>query len=131
SLRPQIAVTAAASLNKDAPFEPLMTITNAGLTELYNLTFSCYYLQEIVAETDIKNPQALFQNHQSGEVGNNIAPEPILKPQNSISRTCAITTKIEGIRINSVATTLRIDYRPSFWPWRRSEFRRFKSRTNT
>jgi hypothetical protein len=128
SLRPQINVTASPSLNKNAPFEPLLTITNAGLSELYDVIFDCYRLEERQMDESRENLQATIKNHIDKEPGNNIAPEAILRPQNPIVRTCAMSTEVPGSHIISVATTLHMSFRPSFWPSRVSKFARFKSR---
>jgi hypothetical protein len=128
-LRPQISVTAAPSINKDAPFQPLMTITNVGYLEIYNLIFECRAVQEMRADRDLNGVQLLAKNHQNSDVGNNLLPEPILRPQSSIARTCTMSTEVDGSHIESVAVTLGIHFRPSFWPFRDVRYARFRSRT--
>jgi hypothetical protein len=132
SLRPLIAVTAAPSLNKGAPYEPLFTITNDGLTEDYDLRFACYGLQQVYVEKSIINPHLTIENHQTDEPGNNILPEQVLKPQVPIARTCALSIQ-EWENTHSVwfAVTLLIEYRPSFWPWHVVKLASFKSRIDT
>jgi hypothetical protein len=130
SLRPQITVAASESLNKNAPLEPLIIISNTGVLEIYNLVFTCHSLEKGVTEREITGPQLAIENHQTKEPGDNIQPEKILRPQSSIARTCTGTNGFEGSHVLSVARTLQIDYSPSFWPWRVSKFTRFKSRTD-
>ena len=128
SLRPQITVTASESLNKNAPLEPLITISNTGILEVYNLVFACRSLEQWVADKELVGPHLAIENHQTKEPGDNIQPEKILHPQSSIARTCTGTNGFAGSHVVSVARTLQIDYSPSFWPWRVSKSARFKSR---
>jgi len=128
-LRPQISVTASPSLNKDASFEPLFTITNVGYLEIYDLDFECYTMTHFRADKEIKQLQTTITNDQSDEPGNNMKAEPILAPQVSIVKTCATRTMVPNSHIIDVTQTLKISYLPRFWLWRLSKFARFKSRT--
>jgi hypothetical protein len=128
SLRPQLNVSASASLDKENPFSPITTIVNSGLTEIFDLTFSCYILEQRMADIELLNPRLQMENRQDKQVGNNIQPQATLRPTESIARTCAIKNTMVGSHIVSAAVTLRIDYRPRFWFGRLSKFARFKSR---
>jgi hypothetical protein len=130
SLRALIAVSAAPSLTKDAPYEPILTISNVGLTELYNLTFGCFRSEKRRADKNLTAPRIVDENHMTNEVGQNLAPESALPPQISIARTCALSSEMEGSHILSVVVVLQINYRPSFWPQRLTKFVRFRSRTD-
>jgi hypothetical protein len=129
SLRPQIGVTASPSLNKGAPYEPILTISNNGLAELYDLKFSCTVSTEIFAHTSGQREGRAWDD-RSSDVGNNVGDEAVLRPQTSIVRTCAARMEISDVDIIWVATALHIHYRLGFWPTALSKIVRFKSRTD-
>jgi hypothetical protein len=129
SLRPLIAVTASPSLNKGAPYEPILTITNNGLTELYDLKFNCTVNVKYFAATS-GTRDFHVQDDSNGEVGNHIKNERVLPPQTSIARTCATSVGISDVKIVSVSMAMRIHFRLWYWPDWLSKLVRFKARTD-
>ena len=130
SLRPQISVTAAQSMNKGWLFEPMFTVTNVGYADIYNATFACapLYLQR--ADRDLHDLQLQLHNHFSNQAGNNIGPELVLKPQTPVVKTCAFTSQVDGSHAETVWISLVINFRPSFWFGRLTKIVRYKSRTD-
>jgi hypothetical protein len=130
ALRPQINITASPSLNKDEPFQPIVTIANNGLTEIHDLRFVCGMFEGRQVDRKINKPTFSLTNKQTDDAGNNIVREPILSPQSSIVRTCAFSRKMPGTHILWVAISFRVQYRPSYWPLKIIKEVRFRSRFN-
>jgi hypothetical protein len=130
SLRPQISVTAAQSMNKGWPYEPIFTVTDVGYAEIYEVTFECASLHSLRTDGAMNGVRSTIKNHQNAEPGNNISPEPVLRPQTPVTKTCATSSEIPGTHIEWIAVTLVIKFRPSFWHWRMTKFARFRSRAD-
>ncbi len=95
-LGPFISVTVASSLVANDPYEPLLMVKNAGYLSVYNLVFACEVTIPILpGHPGPLNFSLELHNRATQEAGDNLSPEPVLAPQDSVTKTCA--TRVNGL----------------------------------
>jgi hypothetical protein len=89
-------VNASSSLVANDPYEPRLIVENVGYLPVYNLLFRCDVTMPILSgKPGPLNFTLELRNRASLEAGDNLSPESIFAPQDSVTKTCA--TRISGL----------------------------------